>query len=158
MGKISVDLTGDKELDKALRKLKDEVQRRLVHNALKRSVEPLKEQAKKNIMSQGLMHEGDLHDSIIVGKSKAMNRYEVWVGPHKRKGAHGHLVEFGTAQRQRKKGGSTGAISTPKPFMRPAYNQTEGIMLGLFKGEMKKGIKSFVARNRSKAFRKRKTR
>jgi HK97 gp10 family phage protein len=48
---------------------------------------------------------------------------QVYLGPRRGgsfKGYAGHLIEYGTAPRSKKTGGSTGSVAA-HPFMRPAY-------------------------------------
>ena len=72
---------------------------------------------------------GNLAASIGVEKPSVQRAGEVGqviVGPRRKNGYKGfaaHLVEYGTKQRTRKNGGSTGVM--PKhPFMKPAFDST----------------------------------
>ena len=72
-------------------------------------------------------------DSIGVSKTnvkKANKLGEIRVGPRRKggfKGFAGHLVEFGTRPRKTRKGAYRG-VMRPKPFMRPSFGATKGLI------------------------------
>jgi len=73
---------------------------------------------------------GNLVDSIGTERVTQARKGGVQAGPKRRgrfKGFAGHLVEFGTKARTKKRGASTGKM-TPKPFMAPAFEQTKDLV------------------------------
>jgi len=71
---------------------------------------------------------GNLVDSIGAVRLRKERLGTVWVGPRRKggkKGFAGHLVEFGTKQRQTKNGADRGVM--PKnPFAERSVNKTKG--------------------------------
>lgn len=125
-----ISVTGVAEIDKVLKALPKEMNHKILGAAHAGAAKPLVERAKL-LAPEGPT--GNLVDSIGVVKSniKRANKLgEVVVGPRKRgryKGYAGHLVEYGTRKRRTRKGANRGSMK-PKPFMRPAFNQTKGIV------------------------------
>lgn len=133
--------TGYKEIDQLLKRLPDSVSDSIVGSANMRAAKPLVEK-EKLLAPEGPT--GNLVDSIgAVRRGKKGNIIgEVWVGPRRRgryKGFAGHLVEFGTKRRRTKKGANRG-VMPKKPFAKPAWMSTKGIMEGLIRSELSKSV------------------
>jgi HK97 gp10 family phage protein len=127
-----ISVTGVKEIDRVLSELPKQMQHTILSAAHTAAAKPLVERAK------GLAPEGptgNLVDSIGVSKvnvKRANKLGEVRVGPRRKggfKGFAGHLVEYGTKPRRNRKGARRGFMR-PKPFMKPAFNLTKGIVEG----------------------------
>jgi HK97 gp10 family phage protein len=127
-----ISVTGVKEIDKVLSELPKQMTHTILGTAHAAAAKPLVERAK------GLAPEGptgNLVDSIGVSKvnvKRANKLGEVRVGPRRKggfKGFAGHLVEYGTKPRRNRKGARRGFMR-PKPFMKPAFNLTKGIVEG----------------------------
>jgi HK97 gp10 family phage protein len=125
-----ISITGVKEIDKVLRELPKQMTHQILGAAHAAAAKPLIEK-EKLLAPEGPT--GNLVDSIGVSKTniKRANRLgEVRVGPRKKggfKGFAGHLVEFGTRVRRTRKGANRGKMK-PKPFARPAFQQTKKIV------------------------------
>lgn len=130
-------LTGHKEIDRTLRSLPDAVKHSVQQQAHVDAAKPLIEK-EKLLAPEGPT--GNLVDSIGAVKiplRRASFVGEVHVGPRVRRpyrGFHGHLVEFGTRERELKgrgkyPAGTKRGVMTAKPFVRPALAQTQETVL-----------------------------
>jgi len=123
----TVSITGFKEIDSVLKKLPLEVTHQVLGQAHLAAAKPLIEK-EKLLAPEGPT--GNLIDSIGGVKASFKRATEVGlvtVGPLGRKGAAGHLVEFGTKKRRTRKGANRG-IMPKKPFAQPAFDQTKGLV------------------------------
>ena len=112
---LSFDLLGSKELDNALKKLPSAMSKSVLRAALKKAGQPVVNDAK----SKAPRDRGDLAESIeirpILSRRQRRRRakkgdIEMFIGATFPRGAHAHLVEFGTS-------------SMPaRPFLRPAWD------------------------------------
>jgi HK97 gp10 family phage protein len=125
-----IKVTGVAEIDKVLKELPKQMNHSILGAAHAAAAKPLVEKAKL-LAPEGPT--GNLVDSIGVVKTtfkKANSVGEVKVGPRRRgghKGFAGHLVEYGTRKRQTKKGANRGTMKA-KPFMKPAFQATKGVV------------------------------
>lgn len=101
-----IKLEGAKELDRVLRRLPRKLGKRILTSASAAGGRVVSKEAKRLVP----VNTGGLRDSIIVRRDPRRPGLVI-VGPKYPEGAHGHLVEFGTAQ---------GAA--PHPFLRPAFD------------------------------------
>ncbi len=114
--RINVKLEGVKEIDELLRKLPESLSAKIIESANRAAVKPLIAKAKANAPKGKT---GNLVNSIgIASRVKAVGKGGATikaskgltiVGPRRgkgkgQKGHHAHLVEYGTAERVRKKG------------------------------------------------------
>lgn len=130
--KISVKVTGLKEIEEVLKKLPRSLTEKVVKSAHIQAAKPLIEKAKSNAPKD----DGDLIASIgitsrIKGKEKLVKAPlgSIGVGPRRgkgknQKGRHAHLVEYGTVTRKQKNGKVTGVMPA-QPFMKPAWESTK---------------------------------
>lgn len=128
---IDVNLTGIKELDRALRKLGPAVEKRVQSQALRAGARPIIRQAKSLLMMGARrprkgkrgkgFHTGNLYRSMAVKTIRGMGGWAAIIGPKWPGGVHGHLVEFGTKPRYHKSGKFVGAMPA-RPFLRPAFD------------------------------------
>lgn len=122
-----ISFTGVREIDRTLRNLPKELSHQILGAAHLAASKPLVEK-EKLLAPEGPT--GNLVDSIGAMKTsikKANAVGEVIVGPRKKgqyKGFHAHMVEYGTRQRQTKKGANRGKM-TPEPFAAPSFEQTK---------------------------------
>ncbi len=151
---MNVTLTGVKEIDRCLRKLPLELSHSILGSAHAAAAKPLVEK-EKLLAPEGPT--GNLVDSIGVVKTplkKANEVGEVVVGP-RRKGQHkgfaGHLVEFGTKQRQTKKGANRGKMK-PEPFAEPAFNITKNVVIGNINEQIGKKLVSRMRKELGRAY------
>jgi hypothetical protein len=121
---VSVQLTGFKEVDSVLRMLPKEMNHRVLQNANADAAQVLVRHAQ----SLAPVRSGNLERSIGIVKPTLKNVSElgeVIAGPRRRgiyRGFHAHLIEYGKKNRGNK--GST----TPKPFMKPAFDSQRNTM------------------------------
>lgn len=131
---VKISVTGVKEIDNCLRLMPLEVSDRLLTQVHSDAAFPLVSAAH---FLAPVGKTGNLADSIGIvrtGIKRGGNVGEVAVGPRRSggyKGFHGHLIEFGKTNRD-------GTRTAPKPFMRPAWEQT--------KTEVENGIVSAIGR------------
>jgi HK97 gp10 family phage protein len=122
---VTLSVTGIKELDDLLKGLPKQLQHRYLQAAHADAAKPLIDRAQGNAPYKT----GRLEESIGVIKPTLRKATEIGivkVGPRRGgsyKGYHGHLIEFGHRIVTRK--GKTVGKTNPKPFMRPAFEQTK---------------------------------
>lgn len=135
---MKLKLIGDKELASALRGLPGEVNKNFQKVAVK-AAQPTVDRMHR-LAPVGLT--GDLADSIGIVKEK---QGVITIGPRRKggyKGFAGHLVEFGTKKRKTKSGANRG-IMPKKPFVRPAWEQTDTTVLANIKKETNEIVNRF---------------
>ena len=121
---VSVQITGFKEIDNVLRMLPKEMNHRVLQNANTDAAQVLVRHAQ----SLAPVRSGALEKSIGVVKPTLKNVGEVGevIAGARRKGIyrgyHAHLIEYG--KRNRGNNGRT----TPKPFMKPAFDAQKNVM------------------------------
>lgn len=142
-------VTGAKEIDDVLRGLPLYVSDKLLQNSFSDAAKPLVEKAKL-IAPEGPT--GNLVDSIGIRKERSAKSLlarsvgEIQVGPQRRgkyKGYAGHLVEYGTANRETKSGADRGKMH-PNPFMAPAFEQTKNIVEARINDSIGKKVTAFI--------------
>ena len=150
------ELTGVKEMMRMFDKLPTvSMQKGVIRAALKKAGEPIKAEAIARVGASNL--KGDKLGSTItistsLKKSQRKGRRDstrvfMYVGSW---APHAHLIEFGTAQRKKASGSSTGFVSAT-PFMRPAWDGNKSKALDIFKSEMWLSIVKAARRLRKKA-------
>lgn len=155
-------LTGIKEIDAVLKGLPKQLQHKVLVNAHAAAAKPMIQSAKSKINRVS----GNLQDSIGVIKSSTKRSSDrlgmVTVGPRRGgslKGYHGHLLEFGHWTRpQIKTLMGFGGVKLvrkdykgqkwvkPKPFMKPAFDETVTQVADNAKIEIAKKLESFMRR------------
>lgn len=125
---VKFKMTGLDELDKAVKKLPDRIQKRVLSGALRAGGRIMQKDAKARVP----VKTGKLKKSIKVmsGKSNpnapiGVANAVVFVGVQ---AAHGHLIEFGTKN------------VTAKPFLRPAFDSTQEAVLTAIGNKLAEGI------------------
>lgn len=142
---FSFEMRGAKELEKALLEMRRATGRRVLRNALKKVGAPVVRDAKASVT----VAEGNLRDSIkmksTLKKTQRRRRtsstkdVDVFLGAEWPKGAHAHLVEFGT-------------VSMPaRPFLRPAWDANRARMLPKIGDEIWKSIEREARRQAKKS-------
>lgn len=143
-------LTGAKEIDQVLAGLPLQVTDKVLQNSFSDAAKPLV-QAAQSLAPKGKT--GNLSESIGVTKEPAktlVNRAvgQIQVGPRRKgkyKGFAGHLNEFGTTVRETKSGANRGRM-TAKPFMEPAFNQTQGALESRINDSIGRKLSAFMKR------------
>jgi len=113
-----VTLHGLDDLEKLLKKFTGKTQRRIDLNAKSAMARVVAKEAKSRVPSRT----GGLRGSITVKRPRRGGT--VKIGFKRPDSGKAHLVEFGTAPRVQKNGGSTGRVAA-QPFMRPAIDATQ---------------------------------
>ena len=128
----------DAELQRALTQLGIEMGQKTAERAVRAGGREIRD-AIKNRAPVGRVDFGDkepggLEDSIIIKPSKFNNpeKFDVLIGPSHPKGAHAHLVEYGTQAHETPVTDSKGRVhkiphpgSKPDPFMRLGFEDSE---------------------------------
>lgn len=136
------ELLGVKETMKLLDRLPTvSMQKSVLRKSMKKALKPTQELAMQNVP---LGPTGNLRKSIRVTsalkksqrKSFDKSKIFMYVGSN---APHAHLIEFGTTERTRKSGGSTGFM-TPNRFLTRAWDATRFGAVKIFSEEMKKNI------------------
>ena len=134
-------LTGDRQLDKKLRRLEFDVQKKLVKKATKEAVTEI---VLPDVQSEVPRDFGTLADMLKVRATRGRrgkNQFGHAVTT-KRDGFYGTFVEFGTEDRFHASGRWVGAVS-PKNWMRPALYNNADRLLTHFKASLRKFLKEF---------------
>lgn len=127
---VTVTITGIKELDNVFREMPRALSHKVMGAAFEDAVKPLVEK-EKLLAPEGPT--GNLVDSIgakRISITRAGAVGEVHVGARrggKYKGYAGHLVEYGTKQRETKKGANRG-VMLAEPFADPAFRATKNVV------------------------------
>lgn len=129
-------LTGERQLSRKLMRLQPAVQKKIGKDALVKAARPIIRATKANIGGSRLSKKrraelkalgfprdftGNLRRSIGYRLRRYGKRLIIVLGPRRPKGAHGHLVEYGTAPRYTDGGEFRGKMPA-LPFMRPAWD------------------------------------
>ena len=136
------EIDGLQELQTALLQLPKQLRRSVLTKALTTAAQPTLALARANVPDSGVAHKNKLRDTLHVstklnknqrrGRGRLADGVEVFIGST---APHAHLVEFGTAERYRKSGGSTGVMPA-KPFLTQAWDATKGEALEILKLEL----------------------
>lgn len=140
---IQVTMTGVPEIDRTLRTLPKRMKKKLLISAYRKAGRLLV----KNARSRIPVNQGDLRKSIgvVAWKNTEGNEATVRIGPRRKKGSanmqgwHSHLIEYGTKDREPRKGKTlvfedrSGNLIFPRrvrglrptPFMQPAIAATK---------------------------------
>lgn len=131
---MKIEITGDKEVIKALEGLGPKVERKVLGKAMRTGLRPLLEQAK----AEAPVDTGKLRDSLVirVAKSKKRGTVALEVRPNEKKFADGHYypaqVEYGTEHTE------------PNPFLARAFEAGAEDARDVALGEIQKGIDDIV--------------
>lgn len=148
MGSAQIQLTGLEEAMAKLSKLEAIAKIGAIEKGLRAASKPVIGMAKM-LCPQGGPRTGDkagkkhLRDTIgFVYRRYAKVEMGI-VGTLYPAGAHGHLVEYG--HQEVLFGKPTGRRVPPKPFMRPAVDQTRGAQVGAFNDAVSKAVGEAIA-------------
>ncbi len=129
---MTTTVTGAKEIDQVLRMLPAALNHSVLQKAHERAAVPMVNAAH---LLAPVGKTGNLADSIGVVKP-SLKRVgasgEINIGPRRGgmyKGYHAHLVEYPKTNRD-------GSMSTPHPFMEPAFERTKDQVLGKINQEI----------------------
>lgn len=138
---VKISVTGVEQIDAVLKGLPMQLQDRVLKNAHADAAKPLIDVAQSIVPYRT----GNLRASIGVERVNLKRTNEVGlirVGPlrgGKRKGYHGHLIEFGKTNRD-------GSKTNPQPFMRPAFDQTKDLVESRITNSIAKKLDQFMRR------------
>lgn len=171
---------GLKELEEMLGQLSKSMAKTVLRNALKKAGVPIQNTAvllapiDDGQLANSITVSARLKKSQRPGGYRDRTAVNVYVGPDAKKAPHAHLVEFGTAShivrsgvRGRKKSPTDKAVlsdgdvifgkevvhpgSSPRPFMRPAFDQMKEESLRLLVKEIAAELVKAVKRLRKRA-------
>jgi hypothetical protein len=144
-------IKGADQLKQCLNGLPDQFKHSALQKANIKAAEPLVS-GMHRLAPVGLT--GNLADSIGIvklGKGKELGGIEV--GPRRGGGFlgfAGHLVEFGTKRRKTKRTGANRGIMPKKRFVLPAWEQTNGQVLGTVEKELSTQVTKYLKRTAPK--------
>ena len=142
MAKPSMQLLGDKELTKTLKTLGERVQRKLLRQAVNAASTPVVKAARSKAPKQSGLLKKSLGKKIktypakmtvvgIIGpRTEISGEYD---GKKRVPWRYAHLVEGGHIDEQ-------GNVIGLKPFLRPAYDETQGQALQVLKNKLADGV------------------
>jgi len=124
---------GLKELTKALKKFPDNIQKNVMVGAIRAGAKPIIKRAKELVpVESGLLKKSIRVRKRRVPKGSTEIKFSVHAGGEVKsfgtRAYHAHLIEFGTSK------------MSPKPFMRPAFEQEGENSISYVKEYMKKRI------------------
>ena len=155
-----MEITGLREMQRALQKLPDELQRPLVKRALIDAAQPMRDMAEELAPDAPPFGEG-LPANIITSDQLASSQADaerperrdearVYVGVDGERpdsAPHGILAEFGTGPRHHESGKYVGEMPA-QPFMRPAFDATARVVINRFAGLLRPLIQNAAKRVR----------
>ena len=121
-------LVGAEEIERLLRQMPEAVAQHVVEGALRGGAKIVAEdmKARAPVLDHPVKHRvpGKLRDSIMLSKAKRATRLlsSLVIGFKYPGNKYAHLVEFGTGERMKKDGASSGAMPA-HPFIRPAIDE-----------------------------------
>lgn len=159
---IRFQITGQTELAKALQGLTSKVRQEIAMAAMEKAVQPVVVAAQANVMGNGSVDTGGLYRSLgfavrqykkgavtfgVVGARRGFGVDD----PTKKTGRtepanYAHLVEYGHAI-----AGDAAGWVEPKPFMRPAWDQTSPQVVAILSRELGQGIALAASKSRRRA-------
>lgn len=137
---VVISVSGVDKIDKVLRGMPVFISDTLLLNVHSKAAEPLVQRAK---LLAPLGKTGNLTKSVGIikeGIKKSDQLGLVKVGPRRGgnyKGYHGHLLEFGKTNRD-------GTRTRPRPFMRPAFNQTKDQVERIIIYQISKQVSDYI--------------
>jgi HK97 gp10 family phage protein len=141
-------LMGDKELEKLFQTLGERVERKITRQAVNVALTPCLKSARAKVKKESGLLEESLDKKIktypesmtvvgLVGPNTAVSgEYE---GELRVPWRYAHLVEDGHIDR-------AGNFVPPQPFLRPAFDETQGQMLDVMETRLGKGIEREAAK------------
>jgi len=116
-------LTGAKDLQKVLEEVPKKYRKKALKSAFREGAKIVKKDAQDNARQHGLDRDywKDITVSVPKGRVKLDKSVVRTVAVKKEHSSLAHLFEFGTAERFKDNGASTGRIS-PMPHLRPALD------------------------------------
>ena len=139
MAKGDIKLDGFAELDKALGKLSNSLERGVLRRVARKALEPMLDQAQQ----LAPVDDGDLRDSIVMASSSLTKRAKQ---QERKEPTRGVKVFVGTASRNGVPREFGTVRSAAQPFMRPAWDSTKGKALQTVKDELAGEIERTAAR------------
>ncbi len=162
---LSMKVAGLAELQAALRALPERMERQVIQRALRKAGQPVLAAAKANVPvgKNDALDNLHLRDTLVISSSLSRRQRRrlpppgdglttVYIGSTRR-GAHAHLVEFGTGPRTQESTGRYVGSMPRHPFLRPAWDQNKAAVVSSIKIELAKEIERAarrVARKRAK--------
>jgi HK97 gp10 family phage protein len=153
MDGVGMQLQGERELQRTLDALDDSLQRKITKSALTKAATPIVKEMRRRapVGRPRVKYPGG---NLKKAMGKRVVKYPSGVivaviGPRWPQGAHGHLVEFGTAPRYSKAGAYKGQMPA-KAFARPAFELHKRSALNQIAVEVWDGIAQEAERARSR--------
>lgn len=153
MAAFSYQITGLRELDALLQQLPRAMSNTVTRNALRKAGEPTRALAEENApveaggLKESMQISSQLNRNQRRGRQRIKHGAEVFVGSTS---PLAHLVEFGTAERFRKGGASTGVMPA-KPFLTQAWDSTKHEALAILGKELWAELRKAAKRLRRRA-------
>lgn len=146
---------GEKELSMMFAQLPKALGDQVLRNTARKAVKPVEQMAESLVAKD----ESELAQSITTSTRLSKRQKHLFgrkgdvvvhVGPSHPKGAHGHLVEFGSGPRFHESGRYVGVMPA-RPFMRPAWDANRGHVLKTMQTEIWNELVKAVRRLRKRA-------
>lgn len=153
---IRFHVTGQKELSRVFEQLPKSLADQVLRATARKAVKPVEQMAESLVPKD----ESELAQSITISTRLSKRQKQLFgrkgdvvvhVGPSHPKGAHGHLVEFGTGARYQKTTGRYVGVMPARPFMRPAWDANKMRVLETMRTEIWTVLRKAVQRLRKRA-------
>lgn len=150
---VSFKVSGFREMERSLAGLKRGTAKGVVRRALKKVLKPVAEMADASAFEIAVTSALTARQRGEARRDFGRSKVSMYVGPvdaFGRGAPHAHLIEFGTGPRYHKSGKYVGAVM-PEPFMRPAWDAVQPVMLENLKREIWSEIEKTLARAAARA-------
>ncbi len=126
-GIVKFEMTGLDKLDKEVKKLTDKVQKKVLQKAARAAARVVQKRTKALApVKTGALRRAIRVVTLKMPKGQAKVAVTVKSGKgEKRQAFYAQFIEFGTKKRAIGKQGAQHPGTTAKPFMRPAFDETE---------------------------------
>ncbi|OIQ32307.1 MAG: hypothetical protein BM562_05410 [Alphaproteobacteria bacterium MedPE-SWcel] len=154
---VKMKIEGAGDIERALAELARGTAKGVMRRAMKKSLKPVAEAAEAiSPFAIAVTSKLIARQQRDARRDRGRSKVVLYVGPVTPDGdgaPHAHLYEFGTGPRvQTSTGRSTGAMPA-RPFLRPAWDMSQPIMLATLRREVWAEIEKTVERARRKAAR-----
>ncbi|GAB5433928.1 MAG: HK97 gp10 family phage protein [Epibacterium sp.] len=154
---VKMKIEGAGDIERALAALPRGTAKGVMRRAMKKSLKPVAQMAEAaSPFAIAVTSKLTARQAREARRDRGRSKVVLYVGPVDAAGdgePHAHLYEFGTGPRvQRSTGRATGAMPA-RPFLRPAWDTSQAMMLATLKREVWDEIEKSLERARRKAAR-----
>jgi hypothetical protein len=149
--KLKIEGAGD--IEKALAQFARGTSKGIGRRAMKKALKPVQRAAEGSAFEIAITSKLAPRQRGMARGDQTRSKVSLYVGPVQQDGSHAphaHLIEFGTGDRYHKSGKYVGFVLAD-PFMRPAWDANQQVMLSILRAEIWNEIEKALARAARKA-------